>query len=618
MCGIYGYLDRRNESLPGTTLDGMSACIRHRGPDDHGRFDFAGVKGLAGALANNRLSIIDLESGHQPFVSADGQIVVVQNGEIYNYIELAAELRGQGVRFETKSDTEVLLRLYEREGIGFLHRLNGMFGIAIWDGRTGEMFVARDRLGVKPIYLWEADGRTVFASEIKPLLMAGAPRRMSLEALHHYFTFLFVPPPLTLFEGIRHLEPGTYVRLSAAGTETVRWFDLASYEARTDWSLDDWTAEFRERIHHAVELRMRADVPFGAFLSGGLDSSTVVHSMAQIQKEPVQTFSIGFDDPRFDESAYSQEVADLFGTKHTIRKVDPNLVSLWPRVVWHLDQPHSDVSYMPMYKLSELAVEHVKMVLTGDGGDELFGGYNRYAEFFGREDVHHMDDAAFTQAYHDAMALATEAEKREIYSAETAQATSGLDSVTVTQRYFGESAHHDRINRALYLDTQLLLAGNNLVKPDRMPMAVSLEARDPFLDPALIELAFTTRGDFKIQEGSPRYAYKKAVEPILGPGLTHRTKTMFTVPIGEWFKTALREWSYQFLLDERTLGRGIFRPEAVRAILDDHNAERANHTRLIRSLIALELWQRTFLDQLAVMPPTLESLGAPAPAVITP
>lgn len=611
MCGIYGVWDRQREPILPATWHSMAACIAHRGPDESGAHEAPGV-----VIGNQRLSIIDISSGKQPFVSDDGQIAVVQNGEIYNYVELRAELQAQGVQFRTSSDTEVLLRLYEAHGPTFWSRLNGMFAVAIYDARTDELHLARDRMGVKPLYIADDGQRIWFGSEIKVILQAGFPRRVDPEALHHYFSFLFVPPPLTMFQGIRHVPPGHAVRITRQGMETHAWWRLSDIQCGPEPDLDEWCEQFRYRLSEGVRLRMRADVPFGAFLSGGLDSSSVVHSMCAHSDHPVQTFSIGFDDPRFDEGPFSQQVADMFGTDHTLERVDPNMIGLWPLVVWHCDQPHSDVSYMPMYRVSELAVRRVKMVLTGDGGDELFGGYQRYADFFSRPEVADYSAGQFSQAYHDSMALLTEADKRTYYSADLARQTQGLDSHAITAGLFAEVPDYDRMNQALYLDCRLLLPGNNLVKPDRMPMAVSLEARDPFLDPALIDLAFQTPGSFKVRDGVTRWAYKHAVQPFLGADLTHRKKQMFTVPIGEWFKRELRTWTPDFLLSDRTLSRGLFQREALAQMLDDHANDRANHTRLIRSFVALEMWHRMFIDECFVSAPTMADLGAPEPELV--
>ncbi len=602
MCGIYGYYDRAERSLSEEALDRMAHALRHRGPDDHGRFHAPGV-----ALANTRLSIIDLACGHQPMASEDGQVQLVQNGEIYNFIELRESLGAE--RFRTQSDTEVLLRAYLSEGPEFVQRLNGMFAIAIYDARDRTLRLFRDRVGVKPLYLYEEGTRLLFASEIKALLRGGAPARLSPEGLHHFLTFSCVPPPYTMFEGIRHLPPGHWMEIGPHGTRLHRWWNLAGIQPESR-SVEAWVQAFRDLLDDSVRLRLRADVPFGAFLSGGLDSSSVVAAMSRHLPAPVKTFSIGFHDARYDESPFSQEVAEKFGTDHVLEKVEPNLVDLWPRAVYHCDQPHADVSYLPMLRLSELAVRHVKMVLTGDGGDELFGGYQRYADFFARPEVLAASDETFRQLYHqNCTLLYGEDAKRALYTPQLLAATEGFDSFDVTRTVL-ESVHtFDRINQALAMDTLVLLPMNNLVKPDRTTMAVSLEGRDPFLDPRLIELAFQMPGELKIRDGQTRWLYKQAVERDLGPELTHRKKQMFTVPIGEWFKRELRPFTEGLLLSERSLDRGLFRPEAIRQTLHEHQAETQNRTREIRGLIALELWHRIFLDDSFDHAPSFEEIG---------
>jgi asparagine synthase (glutamine-hydrolysing) len=603
MCGIYGFFDPERRPAPAGMLDRMARTIRHRGPDGHG---FAAFDGCA--LGNQRLSIIDVEGGHQPVWSEDRTIAAVQNGEIYNYVELAGDLARDGWDCRTRSDTEVLLRLYQRDGTAFLDKLNGMFCVAVYDASLGRLFLARDRMGVKPLYLAWHDGRLLFASEIKSLLQAGAPRRLDPEALHQYLTYGYVPPPWTMFEGVRHLMPGHAMTLDPAGCREWRWWDLTSQQAAPIGE-EEWIARFRHLIDDAVRLRMRADVPFGAFLSGGLDSSTVVRCMTRHQTGAVKTFSIGFEDPRFDESPFSSEVAGMLGTEHTLEIVDPNMVELWPRVVYHCDQPHSDVSFLPMVRLSELAVRHVKMVLTGDGGDELFGGYTKYSDFFDRPGALDAPEAAFRQRYHAHIALLSEAEKRSLYTTGTARRVAGLDSQEVTDAWLDRAPHWDRINQALWLDVALLLPGNNLVKPDRTTMSVSLEARDPFLDPRLAEFAFQTPGAMKVRPGETRYAYKLAVERDLGAALTHRRKQMFTVPIGEWFKHRLRDFCDRLLLSDRATAAGVFRREAVADMLASHQSGAANHTRQIRMLVAFEIWRRIFLEGDFDRAPSFEEIG---------
>ncbi|MDB5859374.1 MAG: asnB, partial [Ramlibacter sp.] len=403
MCGIFGYWDRARRPLDEAVLATMGERLRHRGPDDAGVWSQP-ERGVA--VGNRRLSIIDIAGGHQPFVSDDGRIAVVQNGEIFNYVDLAEDLLAQVVQLKTHSDTEVILRLYEREGIACLPRLNGMFAIAIDDANEDALYLARDRIGVKPLYFQDDGGRMVFASELKGLLAAGGPREVDLEAIHHYLTFNYIPAPWTIWRGVRHVMPGTWMKFTRAGSETRRWWSLAA-QREQDFSFADWSREFLAILDDATRIRLRADVPWGAFLSGGVDSSTIVALMARHVNQPVKTFCIGFADPRFDESEFAAEAARRFGCEHTMEVAELNMLGRWPHVLYHLDQPHGDASFMPTLRVSELAAKHVKVVLTGDGGDELFAGYDKYSAFFGRADVAALDDETFRRRYFDSISLFT-------------------------------------------------------------------------------------------------------------------------------------------------------------------------------------------------------------------
>lgn len=603
MCGIFGYFDRARRPLDDSTLRAMGHALHHRGPDDQGIFAGDGV-----AIGNQRLSIIDLAGGHQPFISDDGQIAVVQNGEIFNHVELAATLAGTPYACRSHSDTEVLLRLYEQQGIDFIAQLNGMFAIAIYDARIDTLFVVRDRIGVKPLYLHDDGIRLSFASEIKALLRTGIPRRMDPVALHHFLSFNYVPPPHTLFAGVRHLAPGHLLRIDRNGLREERWWALAA-QHETQRSESDWIDEFNAVLDDAVRIRLRSDVPFGAFLSGGVDSSTVVGLMSRHMQEPVNTYAIGFHEARFDESPYAAEAAERFGTRHVMQKVDANMLDLWPLATWYCDQPHGDISFLPTYRVACLAAQEVKVVLTGDGGDELFAGYDKYRNFFARAETAALSDDAFRSACHANLCLFNEAGKAGLYSAASRQAVAGLDSARVTAPLFAEAAHFDRINQALYLDMQLLLAGNNLVKPDRMGMAVSLEARTPFLDYRMMELAFRMPGELKLKQGETKAIYKQAVRGLIGDALAYRKKQMFTVPVGEWFRHGLAGFVETVLLGERTLARGLFDPATVRRLIDEHCQNRADRTRELRALIAVELWARTFIDP-AELPETVPDFAA--------
>ena len=591
MCGIFGYWSRSRTALADADLELMAQKLVHRGPDDQGIWHQP--KRGAG-IGNRRLSIIDIGGGHQPFVSDDGQVAVVQNGEIFNFVELANELRTQGVQLKTASDTEVILRLYEREGISFVSKLNGMFAIAIDDARKDAMYLVRDRVGVKPLFLLDDGERILFASEIKSILPVAQLKRaraaINLEAIHHYLTFNYIPAPWTIYENIKHVMPGTWMKFTRSGVQTQRWWSLADQRER-DFSFDDWSAQFMSILSDATRIRLRADVPFGAFLSGGVDSSTIVGLMARHVSRPVKTFCIGFRDPRYDESAYALQAAQRFGCDHTLEVAELNMLQSWPKVLYYLDQPHGDASFMPTLRVSELAARHVKVVLTGDGGDELFAGYDKYAAFFARADAQAMPTANFQRQYFDSISLFSKAAKAELYQPHVRRQLEGLDSFEQAAKpWFDEAQHFDRVNQALYLDMQLLLSGNNLVKPDRMGMAVSIEARTPFLDYRMMEFAFRSRGVTKLSaEGDKKHWFKKAVAPLIGETLAHRKKQMFTVPVGDWFKGASYPWLKETLQKSELLAE-VFNAPSIDLMLESHRSGAANHTRALRALAALALW----------------------------
>ncbi len=577
-----------------TLLREMSTALKHRGPDGHGEIFRQGL-----AIGNQRLAIIDIQGGKQPFVSDDGEIAVVQNGEIFNYLELAMDLARDGYLCRTRSDTEVLLRLYEREGIGFLDKLNGMFAFAIADFRKQCIYLARDRVGVKPLY-WCRSGDTIwFASEIKSLLGAGVSAELDESALDLYLTYNFVPPPVTMFRQIRHLPPGHVAICSRPGVTINRWWH--PYEVETVPIGDEagWAEEFNATLEDAVRLRLRSDVQVGAFLSGGVDSSSIVAYMSKLSAYQVQTFSIGFEDARFDESPYARAASARFQTKHICEEVREDVAQLWPRVTYYCDQPHGDVSFLPTYRVASLAAKHAKVVLTGDGGDELFGGYEKYASFFSAPDL--SSEYEFERSYLDHISLFDRDAKERLYSPALALSVRDHNTSEIANKIFQESRHFDRINRALYLDLLMLLPGNNLVKPDRMGMAVSLEARTPFLDRRMIEFALRTPGDRKVRNGETKHEMKKAVTQLIGQDLAYRDKRMFTLPIGEWFKQELRNFCYSVLLSDRAASRGLFNMGYVQQMIDQHVGGYANRTRELRALLALELWFNMFIDTKQVM-----------------
>ncbi|TOK51236.1 asparagine synthase (glutamine-hydrolyzing) [Vibrio parahaemolyticus] len=589
MCGIFGYFDFKNESKDEAVVKSMGEVIWYRGPDGMGYYHDKGR-----ALGNQRLAILDIDHGQQPFYSDDNDIIVVQNGEIFNHIELARDLEDGPFACETSCDTEVILRLYQKYGIEFISMLNGMFAISIYDKRIDSMYLIRDRVGEKPLYFHQNHQCLSFGSEIKSILQTGVERKLNHQALDTYISYNYVVPPLTMFEGVRHVMPGTYLKISNDKVEEIEWWDMAVIEP-VEYSEEQWIERLNSTLDSATKIRLRADVPFGAFLSGGVDSSSVVGFMSQNLDKAVKTFSIGFHDKKYDESLFAETAAKRFGTEHICEKVEANLLGLWSKATYHCDQPHGDVSFMPTYKVAELASKQVKMVLTGDGADELFAGYDKYKHFFEKQSENLTKDE-FQSKYLESISLFQKEQKEKLYSPSMKAAVGDFDSHANARALFENVPHQDRINQVLYVDTKLLLSGNNLVKPDRMGMAASIENRAPFLDHRMIELAFSIPGQLKLNNGETKYIFKKAVENLIGADLAYRQKQMFTVPIGEWLKLELKPMVEDLLFSDRALARGLYEPQYVIDLYENHCKGSANNTREIRALMAIELWFREFLD----------------------
>lgn len=589
MCGIFGYFDSKNKNIESHILQSMGDVIKHRGPDGYGCYH---DQSTAVAIGNQRLAILDVKHGQQPFFSDDKSIVVVQNGEIFNHVELSNSLNSAGFQCKTHCDTESILRLYERDGISGIDKLNGMFAIAIYDKNIDTLYLIRDRVGEKPLYFSNNDGRIIFASEIKSILKATDRKSPDPEAINQFLAFNYVPPPLTMFEGVQHVMPGTYLEIKNTSVEEVVWWDLTSVECEQK-NESVWIEEFNKILDDSVRIRLRSDVPFGAFLSGGVDSSSVVGLMSKHLKDPVNTFCIGFDDTKYDESLFAQKAANRFSTNHVLEKVKANMIDLWPMATYHCDQPHGDISFLPTYRVAELASKKVKMVLTGDGADELFAGYDKYKNFF-NNDIDRLSDIDFQSSYLSNISLFDKSSRENLLSNDFKIKLKCIDVSSVTDPLFQKSNKFDRITQALYIDTMLLLPGNNLVKPDRMGMAVSIENRAPFLDYRMIELAFSMPGNIKLKQGETKYVYKKAVSDLIGKDLAYRKKQMFTVPVGEWFKTDLASMCEDLLLSKKTKNRKLFNYDYVFDILNKHQEGKENNTREIRALMALEIWYRKF------------------------
>lgn len=585
MCGIFGYyLFNKNAYKPNVLKD-MADVIHYRGPDGEGFFE--DIQHGVGT-GNKRLSIIDVESGGQPFYSDDQSISVVQNGEIFNFIELAEDLKKSGYHLKTHSDTEVILKLYERDGIDFVHQLNGMFAIAIHDKRLEKLYLIRDRVGVKPLYYYQDPQKLYFGSEIKSIIKAGVNPKINFQSLCEFFTYNYVPSPKTIFEDIHHVDPGYYLEISKSHVTKHRWWSLKN-QTSIMRSEGETIEEFNSLLFDATKIRMRCDVPFGAFLSGGVDSSTIVGLMSQISKESIRTYSIGFFDERFDETPYAEEAARLFATIHQSHKVGPEIADLWEKMIYHCDQPHGDTSFIPTYLVSKLARQSVKVVLTGDGGDELFGGYEKFPQYLAMNN----DIILSSENYGRFISIYKPEDLAQLFKSEHQGYLKNQDPYYIIQNKLSEVSEFDKINQMLYLDFSMLLPGNNLVKPDRMGMAASIEARTPFLDYRMVEFAFSVAGDLKVKNGETKYIYKKAVESLIGKELTYRKKQMFTVPMGEWIKDSLKETVKKIVTDESHI-QNYLNMDYISKVLNDHlNGQ--DKTRQVRQIMAFEYWARAFM-----------------------
>ena len=634
ICGFFDYKDQRQRADAGTILGAMTDLITHRGPDDVGHL----VDGPV-AIGMRRLSIIDLSTGQQPIFNEDKSAVVVCNGEIYNFRELRAPLVQRGHRFTTQGDVEPLVHLYEDVGDELPTRLRGMFALALWDYRRRRLLLARDRLGVKPFYYADASGTLVFGSEIKALLRHPAVRReVDPDTLHHYLSLNYVPAPLSMVKGIRQLGPGEMLVCDADGIRTRPYWDLR-FQPEPGVSEDEWARRVRDKLEEATRIRLVSDVPFGAFLSGGVDSSAVVAMMARNMSEPVQTFSIDFEEKSFSESVHAARVATQYGTTHRVRTAHADWVDLVDALVWYADDPLADSSMIPVYLVSEFAREHVTMVLTGDGGDEAFAGYPTYNAYFVREMyrrvpapvrrhvVRRLVEALPVSsakvsfdfrakrfvagaelepetAHFWWRAILSEDAKRELYTDSfRAQLAHARPTAELYREHFDRSGSDDPLARMLYADTRFYLPADMLAKVDRMSMANALEARGPFLDHELMELAARIPSDIKFKHRTPKYILKKALEPLLPASILHRKKAGFNVPVGAWLHAGFGERARAVLAPDRVAAAGFFRPDVVRRLLDEHTSRRADHSFAIWGLFCFQLWYERFIVPSDVVPP---------------
>jgi asparagine synthase (glutamine-hydrolysing) len=621
MCGIAGFLLREGVAQS-RIVSAMCDQIRHRGPDDEGVY----TDGPCG-IGMRRLSIIDLSTGHQPLSNEDASVWVAFNGEIYNYRELRERLAGHGHRFQTNSDTETLVHLYEQEGADGIASLRGMFAFCIWDARRREILLARDRFGKKPLYYAETPNGLYFASELKCLGVAGAPLEIDEDALRLYFLFGYIPDPYSPYRAVRKLMPGCWLRYSSEGrVETGRYWRLPPFAGRDGAHQDreEVRRRVRETFDEAVRIRMEADVPLGAFLSGGIDSSLVVASMSMQSSAPVRTFSIGFEESGFNELPYARMVAEKYRTQHHEIIVRPDSVDLVTKLTRHFDEPFADASAIPTYIVSDFAAQHVKVALSGDGGDEMFGGYESFFEIekyrvldgipqpirrmlsaiaerlpyaaYGKNYLRMLGCSSPLERYFELHAYMAYFLRKQMLCPQWMLAGDVAFLKSILPDAFAPSGN-DVMAQAMYFEATAQLAGDMLVKVDRASMAASLEVRCPMLDQRLAELAASIPHSWKVRNGSGKRILIEALGNRLPPATLHRRKMGFGVPLARWFRTSLKDFIHDHLESRRFRERGIVRPEFVAYLLEEHMSGRRDNSDHLYTLLALELWYRQEEDR---------------------
>ena len=625
MCGIAGFVGRAAEGPDAAErVRRMCDAIRHRGPDDSGYHVAPGV-----ALGMRRLSIIDVAGGHQPMVNEDGSVHVVFNGEIYNYPSLRSRLLAAGHRLTTHSDTETLVHLYEDHGAALVGELRGMFGFAIWDDRRARLLIARDRLGIKPLYYWPTPDGVAFASELRSLVtLPDFPRAIDPDAVIEYMTVGYVPEPRSIIAGVSKLPPGHSLEWSREqGIRVERYWSPDVAEDSTI-TAEDAIAETRRLIDESVGIHMLSDVPLGAFLSGGIDSSGVVATMARLSGQPVRTFSIGFQERDFDESPHAAAVARALGTAHTQLVVRPDVDLLFDQVARALDEPFADPSTLPTFLVSYLARRDVTVALSGDGGDELFGGYTRYFEIDGARalptaarSVLHAVATRLPQATYGRNRLLTLARTmRGRYASTVAlpvrESEGGLLRADVAaravpfeqtlDRWFGAEPRRDFMTQLMMVDVLSYLPGDILTKVDRMSMAHSLEARVPLLDHRIAEFALSLPASLKFRDGVGKWVLRRALDDRVPAEVFQRPKQGFDVPLRNWFRGPLAH-RLAMLDDSASVIYEFVEPRAVRRIVAEHRSGRRDHARTIWRLMMLHQWMQLFSTGEFVRPVTIGS-----------
>jgi asparagine synthase (glutamine-hydrolysing) len=627
MCGICGKLNfEKNAGVEPALIRAMMNAIWHRGPDDEGLYSVSEV-----GLGFRRLSIIDLNSGHQPLSNEDGTVWIVFNGEIYNYRELRTLLLSKGHVFKTQTDTEVIVHLYEEFGPRCLEKLRGMFAFAIWDENEKTLFLARDRVGIKPLYYYMSDDSLVFASEIKAILVDPAVRReVAPEVIDRFLTFLYLPGEQTLLKGISKLAPGHYLLVKDGRAEIRQYWDLRFSKPSSGPSFQDASDQLESLLAEAVQLHMIADVPVGVLLSGGVDSTAVLSYAAESTQKEINTFTVGFSDPGVvDERPYAKLAAEAFGSRHhdiTISAAD--FAAFMPQYIWHMEEPVCEPPAIALYYVSKLAKSYVKVLLSGEGGDEAFAGYSNYRNLLWLERVKQalspLNGAAswglsFANSYLQSPRVAkylplmtarfpdyyfsrTSNPYRysgnglgKLYSTDFAQSIDREHSLEPVRRLQAHVQGQDTLDAMLYIDTKTWLPDDLLIKADKMTMANSVELRVPLLDHKILEFAASLPSSFKVHGLTTKYLAKEALGKRVPKSILDRPKAGFPVPYESWLRNEMRDWVHGVLLDRTTTNRGYFATSAVRELLA-RNQVRGGYSKEIFSLVTLELWQRTFLE----------------------
>ena len=626
MCGIVGIVSTNSSPVDEALLGRMCNAIRHRGPDDDGFY----VNGPVG-LGMRRLSIIDLKSGQQPIHNQDRTAWIVFNGEIYNYLELRAKLEKLGHTFYTNSDTEAIVHAYDQYGSDCPKHLRGMFAFAIWDERTQELFLARDRVGKKPLLYAQLNNELVFGSEFSALLQhPGVSREVDHQAIHHYLSFMCVPAPLTAYRSIRKLEPGHSLQWRKGEIKVERYWQ-PDFSHKLD--IDEVEAGERalEILRDAVRVRLMSEVPLGAFLSGGIDSSAVVALMSEASSDPVKTFSIGFEEQDFSELHHARRIAEHVGADHHEFIVRPDAMEVLPLLVEHYGEPYADSSAIPTYYVARETRRHVTVALNGDGGDESFAGYERYAAMQLAERYHRLPAPLRKLAIQPAIGLLPSSEtsrsrirdakrfiqaaslpkrerylrwvsvfdpqaKHDLYSESFLRETANVHASEILDPWFAHANGSGIVDAALLTDIMTYLPNDLLVKVDIATMAVSLEARSPFLDHHVIEFAASLPEKFKLRGLTTKYLLKRVLKKLLPAENLERRKMGFGVPIGHWFRGEMQSFLRETLLSQKSLGRGLFKPEAVKQLVELHTRGERDYAHQLWTLLMLELWFMRFVD----------------------